>query len=1730
MSVNSTDKGLSNPFSTSDGGVTFEQLVGASYLVSLLAGVIPRGLDWGISKEVKFQHRWSGCLLDDIVVTSTDGDTERKLALQVKHELTFSDSDSNKEFTRVMDDCWKTFNSSLGWEFNQETDRLGIGIGVYQTKVDRHLRPLLEWARTSKDSSEFLQKVSLPNFSSGPKREYCKIIRNLLAKSKGNNVTDDEIWKFLRCLVVIHFDLENAGSRDSAHCWNRLLDQLKNRDDGQAKLLFNNLTSIVAEYARSAGSIDASTLRTEIPSSITLKDHPNFTSDITKLREHTDRVLESIHDSIGDKVQLPRTELLDQIETSIKEREVVVIAGEPMVGKSVLLKLLANRLRSDGEIIALSVERLSGTTVENVLHNIHIKNNFQSILFAMGTAPLRCILIDGLERVRGDEDRRRVLNDLIIEVRKYNESVLAKGGHQDNCWKIVFACRELDATDVLLHLETRNNLADKSLETVKVGLLNDEEVAEVVDQLPKLKELASQEHLKEILSLPLVLDILTLPDIPPPSDEVPHILTETWLLDWFWKEVVRLGDGLRPGKGTPDTREQLLIRIARQSLGGDDFVSEDRDEAAPGLVSDRLLIEEDTPIRFAHDVYEDWTLTILLKHNNRDIPGFLTEVGEPLRLVRAFRLHASRLLEVEQSPNAWLNLLIALEGKGSLSPRWYQIALTAPLFSPLLKEILPRIQPYLFENDVALLSKFLKVLRTVCVQPSPTVYTLFGDLPSAELEKYLAYWTIPIWKQWAPVIQLVLQNPSVIKDKVAFEFSHIAEKWMTNTEKNQLFRKEIANLSLKILNDGLLQSYEDEPRNQYIKSVLWAADCLPNQIDDFVKQKALRNRENENRGFEELILNEGWIPLCKHLPKTAVEVLESILCDKLEHDRFGSYHHLFMDLGIGFTRWNPPTYLKGPFLGLLRLHSDEGLELIHRVTNHATRCWKMREELEFGKGRKPIPQIIGLKNGTIEVWGDEPVFCWYRYPSMAPAAITCALMALEYWMNEQLKNGADPQELFERVLRDTESVAVVGVCSSVALANEKLCHEAIIPILENPAFWIMDVHRSTQDMRGENSVNMFSTHFSLGNDKADYKSLLKLAKQPHRKLDIRSFVLPILLSGSESIRQRLQNAMRAFPDNPPFLYEDEKKNGYIVQERIETCKIWAVQAERENYEAVETEVEGRIGIQFKLPAELREEQKETLRPIEELNKLYGLQVWSMNLLDNVEIGQTFTIQSAMEYAQDLVRQDDPSYQPKNFLEKSEQQANAIAAFAAALVVHQWQWVEKNDYASWCREQLLIAAKRPEPPARSHDDVSRFSMGYRRSAARALPILLLKYPKDRRIREAIFALALHRNDEARSYLFNGLKALWATDQKVIWKCIDIGIESARKKAVNHKFWYLKEQPEVSVDWKKYAGIKMIIERIKKIAHLLSIQFYPKSIRNCSPSEIDSHHLQSILYCLPSDIQITQIPSSNKLVNFLEEFLLFTINTYIHFEKADKHYNKWSHNDWNHLFFPIIANALLRLPQNTVKPKLCDSIVNNWEKAPAMMEEFLRELSLVGPQPELEDRFIELWLDVGDRILSSTHNKTFGYHLNSEMREILGLLIFADPTGIVQWNVQEWAPLKKMIPFISRWCDTVGYHPDCFPSLVRLLKTIGFILMPEFGISWLYNCILKVDNHKNFFERSKIVSLLAELLYDSWSKQELSIKQNPERLKHFTFLVDKVAEQGESIAVRLQSRLQETIYDK
>jgi hypothetical protein len=204
---------ISNPFSTGGGGTTFEQMVGTHYLVSLLASDIPRGLSKGICHKVSFQQRWSDVILDDIVVTSRlSNGSEHKLMLQVKHDITVSLAPSNKLFRRVIHDCWETFISRRG-DFDPDKDRLGIAVGVYNTRIDKHFQSLLQWARTSTSVEEF-SRYQTTTFASDDMREYHSILGETLSDMANRTLSDIEIWRFLKCFVYIHFDIENEGSRD----------------------------------------------------------------------------------------------------------------------------------------------------------------------------------------------------------------------------------------------------------------------------------------------------------------------------------------------------------------------------------------------------------------------------------------------------------------------------------------------------------------------------------------------------------------------------------------------------------------------------------------------------------------------------------------------------------------------------------------------------------------------------------------------------------------------------------------------------------------------------------------------------------------------------------------------------------------------------------------------------------------------------------------------------------------------------------------------------------------------------------------------------------------------------------------------------------------------------------------------------------------------------------------------------------------------------------------------------------------------------------------------------------------------------------------------------------------------------------------------------------------------------------------------------------------------------
>ena len=129
---------VASPVSTGGGGSDYEKRVGAYYLAATLLGSVPRGLEAGITREVRFQRLFEGEPLDDLVIIADLPIGEAKLALQIKRDLTFGEK--NEIFDEVLRACWETFNSP---GFNIGIDRFGIVVALYSKNIDEHYQ--IKW-------------------------------------------------------------------------------------------------------------------------------------------------------------------------------------------------------------------------------------------------------------------------------------------------------------------------------------------------------------------------------------------------------------------------------------------------------------------------------------------------------------------------------------------------------------------------------------------------------------------------------------------------------------------------------------------------------------------------------------------------------------------------------------------------------------------------------------------------------------------------------------------------------------------------------------------------------------------------------------------------------------------------------------------------------------------------------------------------------------------------------------------------------------------------------------------------------------------------------------------------------------------------------------------------------------------------------------------------------------------------------------------------------------------------------------------------------------------------------------------------------------------------------------------------------------------------------------------------------------------------------------------------
>ena len=152
----------------------------------------------------------------------------------------------------------------------------------------------------------------------------------------------------------------------------------------------------------------------------------------------------------------------------------------------------------------------------------------------------------------------------------------------------------------------------------------------------------------------------------------------------------------------------------------------------------------------------------------------------------------------------------------------------------------------------------------------------------------------------------------------------------------------------------------------------------------------------------------------------------------------------------------PPFWQKGNFLVFLRLNWRPALEMIICLVNFATdRHQEWWDHAEV---------TIRTPKGEVRWKGHPHVFAWHHHNMNSADVVTCALMALEKWFDEQLKEGKSTKEAVES-LYEKSTIRLCRIAHQPRQTISGLVYRRTKTIAFIQHFYICDLH-STRNYFG----------------------------------------------------------------------------------------------------------------------------------------------------------------------------------------------------------------------------------------------------------------------------------------------------------------------------------------------------------------------------------------------------------------------------------------------------------------------------------------------------------------------------------------------------------------------------------------------------------------------------------------------------------------------------------------
>jgi hypothetical protein len=1081
----------SSPASRGGAGVYIEGELGAYYLLAMLAGTEARGMPGVKINSVRFQGVDQGYAMDDLILEGAGSTGDALLEIQSKRDISFSPKDAT--FAEVAAQVARSQTRTV----SEERHLLAVATQRQSKSISGPYQDVLIWARAAKSSHEFFDRVEAKGVGSDPMRTFVATFKaNLLAAGVADD--DDIIWKLLRRFAILVFDFESTAPLARLHALALARQMLADEDVSRAESLWSDLIEISIAIGKVGGAIGREELRSKlVERGYRLAGDRDYRSARARLADLARMTLAGIGTTVVG-VRLTRHEAVAHLNTALDEHRFVELRGGPGVGKSAVLRLVAERAGREAQLIVLDpVSTPSGGWL-SFAQAIGIPGTAREFLNDLGASGSALIAIDSLEMFT-DPGRQRTVNEILREasaVPGFTVIVTSRSSEE-------FSVDRWITDDIIDGFGGAHS--------VQVGDLTDEEVEFLSGRTPELRAILAPGHPAASIARNLYR-LSRLLKIPASAS----IRTEAALASQWWASA----DNARPD--VVRSGQRILAELAEAGLTGGNVVELREDSAARShLIGSQTLTEvRRDKFTYYHDVLRDWGIGNLIHEDHARLSGLDLSVPVSARVARGIEFAARLALEEGTDCNLWLSLLDRLSPVGAHSS-WRRQGLLAILRSEIGPDLLERCNKALLARGGALFRELVTVIAAVDTISIAEIYASMQVVTDKPVPKSLRTVTtgtgykllgwvlphaneIPVQAIGAAVdlveiqVQLLLALPKLASSTTTMLF-------------NWLRQLDVRQADVTIPTDATAERMDSSVRRRMVEDLRTIALLLSAQSPHDAKAY-LREIDAERDTHKVKAIRQFSTVLASAAPAELADLIATSLI--MKRRRNATYE---VSIGRAFshadTDYLPASPAQPPFLELLLASPDDGLALVRRLVNAA---------IEFHSGGAEPGE-----DGFTLAFDDGPRFFpwsqtyfWSRDQAQEYSAAS-GLKALEAWGHYRLDAGEPVEAVLADVLGPVGSCAAyLLVAVDVLISHFPSTRSALVPFLANPELLAIERHRSGHDQ-------MDRGRLIVGNEPSGRVTLADLRAKPSRRTTLEQ-VLPAFLSGdpvSEMLRNRLRTAV-----------------------------------------------------------------------------------------------------------------------------------------------------------------------------------------------------------------------------------------------------------------------------------------------------------------------------------------------------------------------------------------------------------------------------------------------------------------------------------------------------------------------------------------------------------------------------------------------------------------------------